>query len=90
MSFNSPQNLINTILANNTAKNPIPIFSLKGKERKKTIKMVKEGDSIPSVPLTEKEPGNKVDLSKELGSGKGLIIGVPAAFSTYSHLPITF
>ncbi|KAH6665982.1 Redoxin [Halenospora varia] len=50
--------------------------------------MVKVGDSIPSVPLVEKEPGNHVDLSKELGSG--IIIGVPAAFSptcSDSHVP---
>jgi peroxiredoxin 5 len=41
--------------------------------------MVKAGDSIPDIELTEGNPGNKVNLSKELGSG--LIIGVPAAFS---------
>jgi hypothetical protein len=44
--------------------------------------MVKAGDSIPDVELTEGNPGNKVNLSKELGSG--LIIGVPAAFSKLS------
>lgn len=44
--------------------------------------MVKAGDAIPSIPLTESNPGDKVDLSKLLASGKGLIIGVPAAFST--------
>lgn len=42
--------------------------------------MVKVGDPIPSVELMEASPGDKVDLSKEL-KGKGLIIGVPAAFS---------
>lgn len=42
---------------------------------------VKEGDSIPSTPLVESSPGEKIDLSQELSSGKGLIIGVPAAFS---------
>ncbi|KAF4636884.1 hypothetical protein G7Y89_g1203 [Cudoniella acicularis] len=50
--------------------------------------MVKVGDNIPSIELQEKEPGNNVDLSKELGSG--LIIGVPAAFSptcSDSHIP---
>jgi len=41
--------------------------------------MVKVGDSIPSVLLTEGAPDAQVDLSKEFGSG--LIIGVPAAFS---------
>jgi 2-Cys peroxiredoxin 5 len=42
--------------------------------------MVKVGDSIPSIELVEGKPDAKADLSKELGSG--LIIGVPAAFST--------
>jgi 2-Cys peroxiredoxin 5 len=42
--------------------------------------MVKVGDSVPNIDLVEGNPGNKVNLSKELGSG--LIIGVPAAFST--------
>ena len=51
---------------------------------------VKVGDKIPSVELFEDSPGNKVDLSKELASGKGLIIGVPAAFSpgcSDHHIP---
>ena len=43
--------------------------------------MVKVGDSIPDIELVEGNPGNKVNLSKELGSG--LIIGVPAAFSKF-------
>ena len=43
--------------------------------------MVKAGDSIPDVDLFEDSPGNKVNLAKELSTGKGLIIGVPAAFS---------
>jgi len=42
--------------------------------------MVKAGDKIPNVELYESSPGDKVNLSKEL-TGKGLIIGVPAAFS---------
>ena len=45
-------------------------------------KMVKKGDAIPSVELMETTPGTKVNLAKELSSGKGLIVGVPAAFST--------
>ncbi|KUJ19733.1 Redoxin [Mollisia scopiformis] len=52
--------------------------------------MVASGDSIPSVDLFEKEPGNKVNLAQEFGSGNGLIIGVPAAFSptcSDSHIP---
>jgi peroxiredoxin 5 len=43
--------------------------------------MVKPGDSIPTVELEEGGPGNKINLENEFGSGSGLIIGVPAAFS---------
>lgn len=42
---------------------------------------VKVGDAIPDVELMEDSPGNKVKIAQELKSGKGLIIGVPAAFS---------
>jgi len=52
--------------------------------------MVQQGDSIPQVDLFEDSPGNKVNLSKELASGKGIIIGVPAAFSpscSDTHIP---
>lgn len=48
------------------------------------VKMVKVGASIPNVDLVEGSPGDKVNLSKELASGSGLIIGVPAAFSKYA------
>lgn len=51
---------------------------------------VKVGDSVPDVEVFEDSPGNKVNLSKELAEGKGLIIGVPAAFSpgcSDSHIP---
>ncbi|GAB7341271.1 hypothetical protein MBLNU457_7545t1 [Dothideomycetes sp. NU457] len=52
---------------------------------------VKVGDAIPDVELMESSPGNKVNLSKELaGKPKGLIIGVPAAFSpacSSTHIP---
>ncbi|KAL8695359.1 MAG: hypothetical protein Q9218_000118 [Villophora microphyllina] len=47
------------------------------------------GDRIPDIDLVEGSPGNKVNLANEL-KGKGLIIGVPAAFSpscSASHLP---
>lgn len=43
------------------------------------------GDKIPDVELVESSPGNKVSIAKEL-QGKGLIIGVPAAFSMYEFL----
>ena len=45
-------------------------------------RFVQKGDPIPDLNvLTEDSPGNKVNLAKEI-KGKGLIIGVPAAFST--------
>lgn len=48
---------------------------------------VNRGDLIPDLDLVEGSPGNKVNLAKEL-KGKGLVIGVPAAFSTYfSNFP---
>lgn len=49
--------------------------------------LVNVGDRIPDLTvLVENSPGNKVNLSQELE--RGLIIGVPAAFSTseVSHL----
>ena len=43
--------------------------------------MVKVGDKIPDLDvLMENSPGNKVNLANEITS-KGLIIGVPAAYS---------
>jgi len=51
--------------------------------------MVKAGDKLPDIDLVEGSPGNKVNLSKEL-TGKGVIVGVPAAFSptcSDSHVP---
>jgi len=52
-------------------------------------RFVKVGDSIPDVELMESSPGNKVNLATEL-KGKGIIIGVPAAYSpscSESHIP---
>ena len=43
----------------------------------------------PNVELMEGSPGNKVSIADEL-KGKGLIIGVPAAFSpscSEKHIP---
>ncbi|TVY62695.1 Peroxisomal membrane associated protein, partial [Lachnellula suecica] len=51
-------------------------------------KMVKVGDSIPSIPLVEGAPDKQVDLSTELKNG--ILIGVPAAFSptcSDDHIP---
>lgn len=42
---------------------------------------VQKGDAIPNLDvLVEDSPGNKINLAKEL-KGKGVIVGVPAAFS---------
>lgn len=49
---------------------------------------IKAGASVPSVPLFETSPDDKVDLGKL--QGKAIIIGVPAAFSpacSGSHIP---
>lgn len=43
-------------------------------------KLVNVGDKIPDVELVEGSPGNKVSIAQEL-KGKGLVIGVPAAYS---------
>ncbi|KAF1963365.1 AhpC/TSA family protein [Byssothecium circinans] len=55
-----------------------------------TPAFVKVGDKIPDVELMESSPGNKVKIADELKTGKGLIIGVPAAFSpscSEAHIP---
>jgi 2-Cys peroxiredoxin 5 len=45
---------------------------------------VQKGDAIPDLDvLVESSPGNKINLAKEL-KGKGIIVGVPAAFSTFA------
>ncbi|KAJ8111598.1 hypothetical protein OPT61_g5846 [Boeremia exigua] len=52
--------------------------------------LVKAGDKLPSVELMENSPGNKINLAEELKTGKGLVIGVPAAFSpacSENHIP---
>lgn len=51
---------------------------------------VSVGDAIPDIELAEFSPGNLVSLARELRTGKGLIIGVPAAFSpscSATHIP---
>jgi hypothetical protein len=54
------------------------------------LSQVKAGDAIPSVELFEDSPGNKVNIADLLKTGKGVIIGVPAAFSpgcSDTHIP---
>ena len=44
--------------------------------------LVQVGDPIPDLEvLTEGTPAQKVNLAKELTTGKGIIIGTPGAFS---------
>ena len=43
---------------------------------------VQAGDPIPSVELLEGGPDKKVNLAHELASSKGLILTIPAAYST--------
>ncbi|RMZ88364.1 hypothetical protein DV736_g4407, partial [Chaetothyriales sp. CBS 134916] len=52
--------------------------------------IVQVGDSVPNIEIQEDDPSKKVNLATVFGSGKGLIIGVPAAFSptcSDSHIP---
>jgi hypothetical protein len=49
---------------------------------------VQLGDSLPDVELFEGSPGNKVNISKEL-TGKGVIVGVPAAYCTTLDAPLS-
>lgn len=52
---------------------------------------VRVGDKIPDMTcLAEGSPGNKVNMAEEVGNGKALIIGVPAAFSTCDFIPFAF
>lgn len=52
---------------------------------------VAAGDALPNVDaLCEDSPGNKVNLADEFKNTRGLVIGVPAAFSgacSQQHVP---
>ncbi|KAG8522671.1 Peroxiredoxin-5, mitochondrial [Galemys pyrenaicus] len=51
---------------------------------------IKAGDAIPSVVVFEKEPGNKVNLAELFKGKKGVLFGVPGAFTpgcSKTHLP---
>ncbi|KAF7197340.1 Peroxisomal membrane associated protein 20 [Pseudocercospora fuligena] len=64
--------------------------SFRERFHKSSATMVKVGDTIPNVELFEGAPDKKVDIGKELSSGKGLIVTIPAAYSphcTASHIP---
>ncbi|XP_054998443.1 peroxiredoxin-5, mitochondrial [Sorex araneus] len=51
---------------------------------------IKVGDAVPSVVVFEKEPGNKVNLAELFKGKKGVLFGVPGAFTpgcSKTHLP---
>ncbi|OBS81561.1 hypothetical protein A6R68_20294 [Neotoma lepida] len=51
---------------------------------------IKVGDSIPSVEVFEGEPGKKVNLAELFKGKKGVLFGVPGAFTpgcSKTHLP---
>ncbi|KAF6105681.1 peroxiredoxin 5 [Phyllostomus discolor] len=51
---------------------------------------IKVGDAIPSVVVFEGQPGNKVDLAELFKGKKGVLFGVPGAFTpgcSKTHLP---
>lgn len=39
------------------------------------------GDAVPSVTVFEKEPGNKLNLAELFKNKKGVLFGVPGAFT---------
>ncbi|XP_047373622.1 peroxiredoxin-5, mitochondrial [Sciurus carolinensis] len=51
---------------------------------------IKVGDALPSVEVFEGEPGNKVNLAELFKGKKGILFGVPGAFTpgcSKTHLP---
>ncbi|XP_023415525.2 peroxiredoxin-5, mitochondrial [Loxodonta africana] len=51
---------------------------------------IKVGDALPSVVVFEGEPGNKVNLAELYKGKKGVLFGVPGAFTpgcSKTHLP---
>uniref|UniRef100_G1PCC1 Peroxiredoxin-5 n=4 Tax=Myotis TaxID=9434 RepID=G1PCC1_MYOLU len=51
---------------------------------------IKVGDAIPSVEVFEGQPGNKVNLAELFKGKKGVLFGVPGAFTpgcSKTHLP---
>uniref|UniRef100_A0A8C5LH46 Peroxiredoxin-5 n=1 Tax=Jaculus jaculus TaxID=51337 RepID=A0A8C5LH46_JACJA len=51
---------------------------------------IQVGDAVPSVEVFEEQPGNKVNLAGLFKSKKGVLFGVPGAFTpgcSKTHLP---
>ena len=51
--------------------------------------LIAVGDALPNIDLMEGSPGNRLSLAKALAFEKGLVIGVPAAFSKLCHYSST-
>lgn len=70
---------------------PAAALTSTGRDPQLTLRpQVKVGDSIPSIELFRKNPGDKVNIADATKSGKSLIIAVPAAFSpgcSETHVP---
>lgn len=77
--------MFNTRIVLTRSRYVVPTFAQNGSLRRmlhaSANSRVQVGDAIPDIELVEKSPGNKVSLAKELAAGKGVIVGVPAAFS---------
>ena len=75
--------MLRTVLKRSASRGPTTRF-FHGTPRA----FVKVGDAIPPVDLMEGSPGNKVNLAAEFkkSGGKGVVIGVPAAFSQFLEL----
>ncbi|KAI0123732.1 Redoxin-domain-containing protein [Xylariales sp. AK1849] len=81
-------------LARPRARTPQPITRIAGSAAQfHTTRplFVSPGDPLPNLNvLVEDSPGNKVNLGEEFTNTRGLVIGVPAAFSgacSQKHIP---
>jgi len=51
---------------------------------------IKEGDALPNTEVVEGEPSNKIKVADLFGKKRGILIGVPGAFTpgcSQKHLP---
>ncbi|KAK8088478.1 hypothetical protein PG997_003439 [Apiospora hydei] len=78
-------------LTTTAARASVPAFTASRSFHASRRALVKVGDTLPNLEcLCEASPGNKVNLLDEFKSTKGLVIGVPAAFSgacSQQHVP---
>lgn len=55
-----------------------------------SLAAIKVGDKLPTTPLYEGSPANKVNLAELVGNKKGVVFAVPGAFTpgcSKTHLP---